>query len=102
MSSCAAAVRQSGPLRFGEGEGAGVGGEAGAEGRVLPGMTFGFEGIGIGMACVGEGIGRVCRGAKMWVVLGLPWIHVMLSCVLSTLPTFASFSFATGTRYVSP
>lgn len=40
---------QSGALPLCVGLGAGVGGLAGAEGRVLPGMTFGFEGIGIGM-----------------------------------------------------
>ena len=34
---------------MGVGLGAGVGGLAGAEGNVLPGMTLGFEGMGIGM-----------------------------------------------------
>lgn len=79
MSSCAAAVRQSGALLLGDGEGAGVGGEAGAEGRVLPGITFGFDGMGIGMEGAGEGtaIGRECRGAKMWEVFDLLcWIGI--------------------------
>lgn len=40
---------QSGALPIGVGLGAGVGGLAGAEGRVLPGITFGFVGMGIGM-----------------------------------------------------
>jgi len=34
------------------GLGAGVGGLAGAEGRVLPGMTLGLEGMGIGIVGV--------------------------------------------------
>jgi len=34
---------------MGVGLGAGVGGLAGAEGRVFPGMTLGFEGMGIGI-----------------------------------------------------
>lgn len=40
---------QSGALLIGLGLGAGVGGLAGADGKVLPGITFGFEGIVIGM-----------------------------------------------------
>ena len=49
---------------MGVGLGAGVGGLAGAEGSVLPGITFGFVGIGIGivgilvMEDVGVLIGR--------------------------------------------
>lgn len=39
---------QLGRRRPGVGDGAGVGGDAGAEGSRLPGMTFGFDGIGIG------------------------------------------------------
>lgn len=59
-SSCTAAVLQSGACRLGDGEGAGVGGEAGAEGRLLPGITLGFVGILIGMlgpvgVCIGRG-----------------------------------------------
>lgn len=51
-----------------------MGGEAGAEGRVLPGITLGLDGMGIGMEGAGEGtaIGRECRGAKMWEVFDLP------------------------------
>jgi hypothetical protein len=49
MSSLAFAVLQSGRRSRGVGLGAGVGGLAGAEGRVFPGMTLGFAGIGIGM-----------------------------------------------------
>lgn len=55
---------------MGVGEGAGVGGLAGAEGRVLPGMTLGFAGIAIGIVgtlvidelgvvVIGPGRGRV-------------------------------------------
>lgn len=39
---------QLGSRRPGVGDGAGVGGDAGAEGSRLPGITFGFDGIGIG------------------------------------------------------
>lgn len=39
---------QLGRRRPGVGDGAGVGGDAGAEGSRLPGITFGFDGIGIG------------------------------------------------------
>lgn len=70
MSSCNAAVLQSGPLLLGDGDGdgAGVGGDAGAEGSVLPGITFGFEGIGIGMDDDGvTGIGRECMGENICV-----------------------------------
>lgn len=49
MSSLGSAVLQSGALLIGLGLGAGVGGLAGADGNVLPGMTLGFEGIGIGI-----------------------------------------------------
>lgn len=60
---------QSGARFIGVGLGAGVGGLAGAEGRVLPGMTLGLEGIGIGMVGtldmevlgVVMGMGRVAR-----------------------------------------
>lgn len=45
---------------MGVGLGAGVGGLAGADGRVLPGMTLGFAGMGMGMdgPLPGEFIGR--------------------------------------------
>ena len=49
MSSLGCAVLQSGARPMGVGLGAGVGGLAGADGNVLPGMTLGFEGIGIGI-----------------------------------------------------
>lgn len=49
MSSVGPAVLQSGCRCMGVGLGAGVGGLAGAEGRVLPGITLGFAGIGMGM-----------------------------------------------------
>ena len=48
MSSRSLAVLQSGALCIGVGLGAGVGGLAGAEGSVLPGMTFGFDGMAMG------------------------------------------------------
>jgi hypothetical protein len=53
MSSLGFAVLQSGRRSRGVGLGAGVGGLAGAEGRVLPGMTLGFAGIGMGMVMDG-------------------------------------------------
>ena len=60
---------------MGVGLGAGVGGLAGAEGRVLPGMTFGLFGIGIGM--VGtlfvEELGVVMGRGLVCVALALPW-----------------------------
>lgn len=49
ISSLGSAVLQSGALLIGLGLGAGVGGLAGADGKVLPGITLGFEGIGMGM-----------------------------------------------------
>jgi len=49
MSSLGFAVLQSGARCIGVGLGAGVGGLAGADGSVLPGITFGWEGIGIGI-----------------------------------------------------
>jgi hypothetical protein len=39
---------QLGRRRPGVGDGAGVGGDAGADGSRLPGMTFGFDGIDMG------------------------------------------------------
>jgi hypothetical protein len=42
-------VLQSGCRCIGVGLGAGVGGLAGADGSVLPGMTLGFAGIGMGI-----------------------------------------------------
>jgi len=75
MSSFSRAVLQSGALCIGPGLGAGVGGLAGAEGRVLPGMTFGFAGIGMGMVGTLDmepdgvliGLGRECAdGAFPW------------------------------------
>lgn len=48
MSSCGLAVLQFGARCPGVGEGAGVGGDAGADGSRLPGMTFGLAGMGIG------------------------------------------------------
>lgn len=60
-SSCGVAVLQSGARWPGVGEGAGVGGEAGAEGSKLPGITLGFTGMDIGM----EGDGVVCMGRGM-------------------------------------
>ena len=53
MSSLGFAVLQSGRRSRGVGLGAGVGGLAGAEGRVFPGMTLGFAGIGMGMVMDG-------------------------------------------------
>jgi hypothetical protein len=60
MSSLGFAVLQSGRRSRGVGLGAGVGGLAGAEGRVLPGMTLGFAGIAMGMdgPLFGEFMGR--------------------------------------------
>jgi len=49
MSSSSRAVLQSGALCIGPGLGAGVGGLAGAEGNVLPGMTLGLDGMGMGI-----------------------------------------------------
>lgn len=49
MSSCSLAVLQFGALWPGVGEGAGVGGDAGAEGNRLPGMTLGLAGMGMGI-----------------------------------------------------
>lgn len=49
MSSLGSAVLQSGARSMGVGLGAGVGGLAGAEGKVLPGMTLGLVGMGMGM-----------------------------------------------------
>lgn len=49
ISSLGSAWLQSGPLCIGVGLGAGVGGLAGADGKVLPGMVLGLLGIGIGM-----------------------------------------------------
>lgn len=54
------------------GEGAGVGGLAGAEGKVLPGITFGLVGIGIGIVGTllheadGVEIGRDRTGCLPW------------------------------------
>ena len=77
MSSLGSAVLQSGALPIGVGLGAGVGGLAGAEGSVLPGMTFGFVGIGIGIGIVGtfvrEGLGVVIGRGLTCVALALPW-----------------------------
>lgn len=72
MSSRGSAVLQSGARCIGVGLGAGVGGLAGAEGRVFPGMTLGFVGIGIGMAgtLLIEEVG-VLRGRGRTALL--PW-----------------------------
>jgi hypothetical protein len=61
MSSLGSAVLQSGCRCNGVGLGAGVGGLAGADGRVLPGMTLGFAGMGMGIdgPLPGEFIDRV-------------------------------------------
>ena len=58
---------QSGARCLGDGEGAGVGGDAGADGRLLPGITLGFVGMLIGMLAVGAWIGRGfdCRREKI-------------------------------------
>jgi hypothetical protein len=60
---------------MGVGLGAGVGGEAGAEGSVLPGMTLGLVGIGIGMVgmLVMDEVGVVMGRGRLWVALALPW-----------------------------
>ena len=50
MSSCALAVLQFGARWPGVGDGAGVGGDAGADGSRLPGITLGLAGMGIGIA----------------------------------------------------
>jgi hypothetical protein len=42
------AEAQLGRRRPGVGDGAGVGGDAGADGSRLPGITFGFDGMGMG------------------------------------------------------
>lgn len=63
---------------MGVGLGAGVGGLAGAEGRVLPGMTLGFVGIGIGMVgiLVIEGAGGAFIGlGRCWEALALPCLE---------------------------
>ena len=68
MSSFGSAVLQS-ARPTGGGLGAGVGGLAGADGSVLPGMTLGFEGMEIGIVgtlviedegvVIGLGLGRL-------------------------------------------
>lgn len=77
MSSLGSAVLQSGCRCIGVGLGAGVGGLAGAEGRVFPGMTLGFAGIGMGM--VGPLFMELdwLRGRdREWVMGALPWREV--------------------------
>lgn len=66
---------QSGARPMGVGLGAGVGGLAGAEGRVLPGMTLGLLGMGIGMVgtSVTEGVGEAIGRGLGCVALALPW-----------------------------
>lgn len=54
-SSCSAAVLQSGARCVGVGLGAGVGGEAGAEGNRLWGMV---DDIGLVGVCIGRGVVR--------------------------------------------
>lgn len=58
FKSAAAASVQLGTRRPGVGEGAGVGGDAGADGSRFPGMTLGLDGIGIGMLEVDEVMDR--------------------------------------------
>ena len=74
MSSLGSAVLQSGALPIGVGLGAGVGGLAGADGSVFPGMTFGLAGIGIGMVgtFVMEDVGVVMGRGLACVALALP------------------------------
>ena len=74
MSSLGSAVLQSGALLIGLGLGAGVGGLAGADGKVLPGMTLGLEGIGIGMVgtLVEEDVGVLTGRGRLCVSLTLP------------------------------
>ena len=74
MSSLGSAVLQFGALSVGGGLGAGVGGLAGAEGSVLPGMTLGFEGIGIGMVgtLLREALGVLMGRGRLCVALALP------------------------------
>lgn len=63
----AAVEAQLGRRRPGVGDGAGVGGEAGADGRRLPGMTFGFDGIGMGTLVVEDDMERAeGRDAEVW------------------------------------
>lgn len=57
-SSCSAAVLQSGARCKGVGDGAGVGGDAGAEGGRLCGMDAAIE-FGLLGVCIGRGGGRV-------------------------------------------
>lgn len=62
---------------MGVGLGAGVGGLAGAEGRVLPGITLGFAGMGMGI--VGPVLMELdaLRGRdREWVTGALPWREV--------------------------
>ena len=75
MSSLGSAVLQSGARPMGVGLGAGVGGLAGAEGSVLPGMTFGLVGIGIGMVgtFVMEEVGVLVGRSRGCAALLLPW-----------------------------
>jgi hypothetical protein len=61
------AEAQLGRRRPGVGDGAGVGGEAGADGSRLPGMTFGFDGMGMGTLVDEDDIERAKgRDTEVW------------------------------------
>lgn len=76
---------QSGARADGVGLGAGVGGLAGAEGSVLPGMTFGLVGIGIGMVgtLVVDDDGVLIGRGRACVARALPrveWKRLLYDC----------------------
>lgn len=76
ISTLGPAALQFGVRCMGVGLGAGVGGLAGAEGSVLPGMTLGFAGMLMGMVGTadmdGDGV-LMGRGRGACEALARPW-----------------------------